>query len=102
MANNFGVPQELLDFLKQKITDKEAEQKKIEVQLTESQRRADSLADQLQNFENVSNQKLQEARDEQNRLITVGMERDKKHRLELKSVEEDFQQKLSQEIEKST
>jgi hypothetical protein len=33
MANNFGVPQELLDFLKQKITDKEAEQKKLEVRL---------------------------------------------------------------------
>ena len=30
LANNFGVPQELLDFLKQKVTDKESEVTKLQ------------------------------------------------------------------------
>lgn len=58
MANDFGVPQELLDFLKQKVTDKESEGKKLEQALKERNNTVASLEEQLANFETVSNQKI--------------------------------------------
>lgn len=56
IANDFGVPQELLDFLKQKITVKEAEYKNVEQQLGEARRQVSALTEQLQSFETVSQQ----------------------------------------------
>lgn len=77
MQLNFGVPPELLEFLKLKVAEKEAETKKLQSELK-------SRDEQLSKIEQQENNKLEEVIKEKNRLIDLAYEKDKNFRIELK------------------
>ena len=61
MANNFGVPQELLDFLKLKVTEKEAEVKKLNEQNSSNLTKMQNMQGKLDTYEQETLVKLEEA-----------------------------------------
>ena len=90
MQLNFGVPPELLEFLKLKVAEKEAETKKLQSELK-------IRDEQISKIELQENNRLEEAIKEKNRLVDLAYERDKSFRIELKQIEDDCQQKLQAE-----